>query len=55
MWNPSTRSYECGKTCEVGEHLDIKNCACKKFVVNNLVKIFEDEYNSENNKCSSCW
>ena len=37
-----------------GEHLDIKNYACKKFVVNNLVKIFEDEYNSENNKCSSC-
>ena len=28
MWKPSTCDYEYDKTCEIGEYLDIKKCAC---------------------------
>ena len=43
MWNPSIFKCEYDKTCEIAEHLDIKNFACKKPVIDNLVFTCEDE------------
>ena len=28
--NPSNCEYECYKSCDFSEHLDYKNCKCKK-------------------------
>ena len=36
IWNPSTCSCECDKLCDVGQHLDYKNCVCRKSIVDNL-------------------
>ena len=36
LWNPSTCNCEWDKTFEIGENLDIKNCACKERVFGKL-------------------
>ena len=38
IWNPSNCGCECDKSCDVGEHLDYKNCKCKKKLVDKLVE-----------------
>ena len=43
MWNPITCDFECDKMCEISKYLDIKNCACKKIVIDNLVLTCECE------------
>lgn len=43
LWNPSIFKCEYDKTCEIAEHLDIKNFTCKKPVIDNLVFTCEDE------------
>ena len=43
MWNLSTCGYNSNKTCEIGEYLDTKYCACKECVIDNLALICEDE------------
>ena len=30
IWNPSNWECECDKSCDIGEHLDYKNCRCRK-------------------------
>ena len=37
-WNPSDCSYECDKSCGIGEYLDYKSCICKKTLAHKLVK-----------------
>ena len=43
MHNPSTCDCGCDKACKIGEHLDIKNCSCKKWLFDKLVLACEDE------------
>lgn len=43
MWNPSKCDWECDKTSEIGDYLDIKNCACKEHVIDSLVLTWKDE------------
>ena len=43
MWNPSKCDWECDKTSEFGDYLDIKNCACKEHVIDSLVLTWKDE------------
>ena len=38
IWNPSSREYECDKSCDVGEYLDYENCKCRKKLVDKLVE-----------------
>ena len=38
IWNPSSCEYECDKSCDVGEHLDYKNCNCRNKLVDKLVE-----------------
>ena len=38
MWNPSTCSYECDRYCETGQHLDYKNCVCRKKIIDDLIE-----------------
>ena len=37
IWNPSNRECECGKSCDIREYLDHKNCKCKKKIIDKLV------------------
>ena len=43
MWNSSTRDCECDKTCQIGDYLDVKNCAFKERVIDHSVLTPEDE------------
>ena len=47
IWNPSNCEYEGGKSCDVGECLEYKNCKCRKKLVDKLVEecneIIEEE------------
>ena len=47
VWNPSTCHCECDKMYKFGEQLDIRNCACKKCVIDNLVLTSEDKVYKE--------
>ena len=38
IWNPSNCECECGKSCDVGEYLDYKNCKCRKRFIDKLVE-----------------
>ena len=38
IWNPSNCEFECNKARDFSEHLDYKNCICKKSLVNKLVE-----------------
>ena len=38
MWNPSTCFYECDRYCETGQHLDYKNCVCRKKIIDDLIE-----------------
>ena len=29
IWNPSNCDIGCDKLCDIGEHLDQKNCRCR--------------------------
>ena len=40
IWNPSNCGCECDKSFDVGEHLDYKNCKCRKKVVDKLFEEF---------------
>ena len=39
-WNPSNCECECGKSCDVGEYLDYKNCTARKTIF-SFSKCFE--------------
>ena len=67
IWDPSTCECECGKSCDIGEYLDYKNCKCRYKLVDKLVeectKIVDGNemlYNeilntiSSNDYCVSC-
>ena len=38
MWNPSTCSCECDRSCETGQYLDYKNCVCRKKIIDDLIE-----------------
>ena len=39
IWNPSDCECECkGKSCDIGEYLDYKNCMCRKKLIDKLVE-----------------
>ena len=38
IWNPSNCESQCGKSCDVGEYLDSKNCKCRSKLVDKLVE-----------------
>ena len=38
MLNPSTCTCECDKYCETGQYLDYDNCACRKKLIDYLIK-----------------
>ena len=38
IWNPSNCECECDKSCDIGEHLDYKNCKCRKRIIDKLVE-----------------
>ena len=38
IWNPSNCNCECGKSCDIGEYLDYKNCKCRRKIVGSLVE-----------------
>ena len=38
MWNPSTCSCKCERYCETGQHLDYKNCVCRKKIIDDLIE-----------------
>ena len=65
IWNPSNCDCECDKLCNVGEHLDCKNCKCRKWLTDKLVKerienidgsetIYNGILNNYWNVCNSC-
>ena len=37
-WNPNNCECKCGRSCDVGEYLDYKNCKCRKRLVDKLVE-----------------
>ena len=37
-WNPSICECECDKSCGIGEYLDLKNCTCKKSIIDRLIE-----------------
>ena len=43
MQNPSTCNCECNKACKIDEYLDIKNCQCKKRLIDKIALACEDE------------
>ena len=48
IWNPTNCECECGKSCDIGEYLDYKNCKCRKRIIDKLVdecseNIYENE------------
>ena len=43
IWNHSKWEFECDKLCNIGEHLDYKNCRCRNRLIDNLVLECEDE------------
>ena len=59
IWNPSNCECECDKSCDVGEHLDYKNCKCRKKLIDKLVEecneiVEEVKFIGKNeDKCSS--
>ena len=38
IWNPSNCKCECDKSCDVREHLDYKNCKCRKRQTDKLLE-----------------
>ena len=48
IWNPSDCNCECNKPCNMSEHLDYKNCKCRKKVAYSLVK--ECDKNNDKNE-----
>ena len=60
FWNPCNREWKCDKSCDIGEYLDYKNCACKKGLVDKLVDECNETIDEEveiidnnKNKCNS--
>ena len=49
MQNSSTFDCQCDKVCKISEHLDIKNCTCKKRLFGQLVLACEDEILNKTN------
>ena len=59
FWNPCNREWKCDKSCDIGEYLDYKNCACKKGLVDKLVDECNETIDEEveiidNNKNNPC-
>ena len=48
IWNPSNCECECDKSCDIGEHLDNKNCKCRKKIIDKLIE--ECSENIDENK-----
>ena len=38
IWNPSNCECECDESCDIGEHLDYKNCRCRKTIIDKLIE-----------------
>ena len=62
IWNPSNCDCECGKSCDIREYLDYKNCKGRRKVVDNSFEECIDEneviyngiLNDHKKVCSSC-
>ena len=48
IWNPSISECECDKSCDVGQHLDYKNCKCRKKLIDKLVQQCSEDINGNN-------
>ena len=42
IWNPSNCECDYDKLCDDGEHLDYKNCKCRKRLIDKRVKEFSE-------------
>ena len=49
IWNPSVSECECDKSCDVGQHLDYKNCKCRKKLIDKLVQQCSEDIVTLNN------
>ena len=38
IWNPSNCECRCGKSCDIGENVDYKNCKCRNKIVDKLLE-----------------
>ena len=65
IWNPSNCKCDYDKLCNVGEHLDYKNCKCRKRLIDNIVEecsenidgnemIYNDTSKDYEKICNSC-
>ena len=69
IWNASNCDCECGKSCDIEDYLDYKNCRCRKKISDKLVEECSENihgnellYNetldiissSDNKTCDSC-
>ena len=42
IWNPTNCECECDKSCDIGEYLDLKNCNCRKKIIDKLVEEYSE-------------
>ena len=62
LWNPSSCSCECDRSCGIDQYLDYKNCVCKKKLpmiynlVEECINIVDGEtfYEKTLDDCTSC-
>ena len=61
IWNHSDCNCDCDKSCDVGEHLDYKNCKSRNKLVDKLVQECSESidsnemiYNNYEKVCNSC-
>ena len=65
IWKPSNCECECGKSCDVGEYLNYKNCKCRRILIDKLVEecsenidgsemIYSGTLNNYDKVCISC-
>ena len=47
-WNPSNCQCECDKSCDVGEHLDYRNCNSRERLVEKLVEECSENTDKKN-------
>ena len=65
VWNLSNCESGCNKSCDVGQYLDLKNCRCRKKLVDKLGEecsedinenemIYNGTLNDYRKVCNSC-
>ena len=48
IWNPSISECQWDKSCDVGQHLDYKDCKCRKKLIDKLVQQCSEDINGNN-------